>query len=128
MNKAFMLGLTGSPRPAKRVAGRVCVTLESEQINPITSMTIYGNTYCIYRQGYPNTNTTYHLGASYKEAEGLCIRIRQRNDTFMDGDEFERLVGLCSPNLIDQPAEDGSIVTKSYSGMPSFFFSTSLLP
>ena len=121
MNKSFMLGLTGSPKPAKRAEGRVCLTLESERENPITSMTIYGNTHCTYRQGYPNTGTTYHLGASYKNMEGLYVRIRQRSDTFMDGDEFERLVRISAPNLIDQPAEDGRIVTKSYSTMPSFF-------
>lgn len=120
MNKSFMLRF-GGKKPLKVSEGVLLTDIEASKADSVQSLVLTGKTFCTYRQGYPNNSSTFHLGSVYPNYSGYYIRLRERGQTFMDADEFERLVRACSPTLIDERSADGRITVKSFSGMPSFF-------
>ena len=126
MNKRRLLCALAT-KPPKRVEGIIAVEYVTESEKSIKNMTLWGDTFCTFRQGYPNNSTTHHLGLKEGTDGKYTVRFRIHSGSFLDADELERLITICAPTLYEGRGEDGRLIIKSSSSMPINFVTANYL-
>ena len=120
MYKRLLNAITCGTKPTFVAESLGAVEYDVGEKGGLVNLTLYGSTNSKAKSGHPYNYNTYHVGTYDEEREGHFIKLRMRGEVFLDGEEFERLLALSSPQLYGGRSEDGRIIILTTTSNPSY--------